>query len=86
MPPQATTNDSKAISHFEIARLASLNWQKDGCPQGRDLDYWLAAERELKATPSLAAVGVKTPPKSGAETKPAKSKPSRKPSARLDSV
>lgn len=34
----------------EIAHLAYLNWLKDGCPSGRDLDYWLEAECQLKAT------------------------------------
>ena len=34
----------------EIAHLAYLNWLKDGCPPGRDLDYWLEAEWQLKAT------------------------------------
>jgi len=23
-------------------------WQKDGCKQGRDLDYWLKAEKIVK--------------------------------------
>lgn len=31
-----------------IARRAHELWEGDGRPEGRDLDYWLAAERELK--------------------------------------
>ena len=34
----------------EIAQLAYLNWQRDGCPPGRSLDYWLEAESQIKAT------------------------------------
>ena len=48
-----TTAASSAISHFEISRLACLNWQKDGCPSGRDLNYWLEAEMQIKATRQL---------------------------------
>jgi hypothetical protein len=38
------------FGHDEIAHLAYLNWQKEGCPSGRALDYWLEAECQLKAT------------------------------------
>jgi hypothetical protein len=30
--------------------VAYANWQRDGCPSGRDLQYWLEAEFQLKAT------------------------------------
>ena len=46
----------KEFGYEEIAHLAYLNWQKDGClsedacPSGRALDYWLDAECQLKAT------------------------------------
>ena len=33
--------------HEAIATLARHRWEEDGCPNGRDLDYWLAAEREV---------------------------------------
>lgn len=36
--------------HDEIAHLAYLNWQRDGCSPGRAMDYWLEAESQLKAT------------------------------------
>jgi hypothetical protein len=38
------------INQEDINRLAFMNWEKDGCPQGRDVDYWLEAESQLKAT------------------------------------
>lgn len=30
-----------------VARRAYELWHDDGCPEGRALEYWLAAEREL---------------------------------------
>ena len=30
-----------------VARRAYELWHDDGCPEGRALDYWLAAEHEL---------------------------------------
>ncbi|HTY87417.1 MAG TPA: DUF2934 domain-containing protein [Candidatus Acidoferrum sp.] len=46
-------NASESIRHEEIARLAYLNWQKDGAIHGRDQRYWLEAEAQLKATKQL---------------------------------
>lgn len=51
-----TVKESNSIKHDEIAHLAYLNWQKDGCPCGRDRAYWLEAEQQLKATKHLLAV------------------------------
>ncbi len=31
-----------------IREKAKDLWQKDGCKQGRDLDYWLQAEKIVK--------------------------------------
>lgn len=41
------------VTHHEIANLAYLNWQKDGCPPGRDQAYWLEAEHQIKHTKHL---------------------------------
>jgi len=38
-----------ATNHDEIARLACQLWQKEGCQSGRDNEYWLRAERHLRA-------------------------------------
>lgn len=38
------------VKQEEIRRLAFIIWEKDGRPQGRDLEYWLQAESQLKAT------------------------------------
>ena len=32
-----------------IKQKAKELWEKDGCKQGRDLDYWLQAERIVKS-------------------------------------
>jgi hypothetical protein len=37
------------ISHDEIANLAQQIWQTEGCQSGRDLEYWLKAERQIPA-------------------------------------
>ena len=32
-----------------IKAKAKELWEKDGCKQGRDLDYWLQAEKVVKS-------------------------------------
>jgi hypothetical protein len=32
----------------EIRREAYLLWQQDGCPPGRELDHWLAAQEIVR--------------------------------------
>ncbi len=34
-------------AHDEIVRQAQELWQDRGCPEGRDLEIWLEAERQL---------------------------------------
>ena len=36
----------------EIATFAYFIWEKNGRPEGHDLDDWVAAEQELKASHS----------------------------------
>lgn len=33
-----------------IRQRAKELWQKDGCKQGHDLDYWLKAEKMVKGS------------------------------------
>ena len=49
-------NESTVINHTEIAQLAYQHWEQDGRPNGRDRDYWLEAEQQLKATKHLLLV------------------------------
>ena len=32
-----------------IRERAHALWEADGCPEGRDIDYWLQAEEEITA-------------------------------------
>lgn len=36
------------ISTEQIADRAWQIWQREGCPEGRDLEHWLQAEKELR--------------------------------------
>jgi hypothetical protein len=46
-------------NHDEIAQLAFLNWQQDGCPEGHDEAYWLEAEQQITATKHLLIQEIK---------------------------
>jgi Protein of unknown function (DUF2934) len=48
-----TSKEIPAVSHDEIARLAYLNWEKEGRPHGNDQKYWLEAEQQIRATSHL---------------------------------
>ncbi len=37
------------LSREEIARCAFLIFERDGCPEGRDLEHWYQAEAQLRA-------------------------------------
>ncbi|MGC4070951.1 MAG: DUF2934 domain-containing protein [Nibricoccus sp.] len=41
-------SDSHPIQHEEIAARSHELWQKAGSPDGRDLEFWLGAEAELR--------------------------------------
>ncbi len=45
-----TTENVSPANHDEIAGLAKRLWERDGRPSGRDLEYWLRAERQLPAS------------------------------------
>ncbi len=38
----------KLVSHDMISHRAWEIWNEEGCPQGRELEHWLRAERELR--------------------------------------
>ena len=44
---RAPTHARPAPTREEIARRAYELWQRNGCPQGRDVEHWCQAEREL---------------------------------------
>jgi hypothetical protein len=46
---QTAAEQKPTLSHDEIAKAAWDIWQQEGCPQGRDQEYWLKAEQQLLA-------------------------------------
>ena len=53
-------NEATIINHDEIAQLAYQHWERDGRPNGRNREYWLEAEQQLKATKHLLVLEQKT--------------------------
>ena len=43
------TVQQATIPREEIARTAWQMWEREGCPQGRDQDYWFRAEQQVLA-------------------------------------
>jgi hypothetical protein len=41
---------SREPAHGQIAPLAYAIWQREGCPHGRDKEYWLAALAQFRVT------------------------------------
>ncbi len=54
-------------------------WQDEGCPDGKDLEFWLRAESELLQEPLKAAKALAAKAKKAAAKAPAK--PAKKASA-----
>jgi hypothetical protein len=44
----STSQNNPVLNHDEIARLACQIWQSEGSQNGRDEEYWLQAERQLR--------------------------------------
>lgn len=46
----------------EIAALAHHYYEEEGRPEGRAIEHWLRAERELHTCPARAAAALERPP------------------------
>lgn len=46
--------ETTRTAHEQIAQLARRYWEQAGQPTGRDLEFWLQAEEELRARPAAA--------------------------------
>jgi hypothetical protein len=51
-PSSETNNEPTLVVSFEgirqqIRELAYGKWEEAGCPEGRDEEFWVSAEREL---------------------------------------
>ncbi len=53
------TNGSFKLDRRAVEFLAYMTWEKEGRPAGRELDYWLECESQLKATLPMLAIEVK---------------------------
>lgn len=53
--PSASTMPSRVITTEVIAARAYTLWEQAGRPNGRDQEYWLQAENQLKENKSFAA-------------------------------
>ncbi len=51
-------NNEMNVHESNVSRLAYQLWENAGCPSGRDLEFWLDAEKSLRnqAKPVIAAV------------------------------
>lgn len=54
-----TSNANNASN--DIATAAYYQWVNAGCPTGRDQEFWLKAERELKQNGQAVPAAVATP-------------------------
>jgi hypothetical protein len=48
LSPESPSQAPQPATQEQIAALAHAIWMDRGCPEGRDLDNWLEAERQLK--------------------------------------
>ena len=53
-PAASATTPRREISTESIASRAQILWHQAGRPQGRDVEYWLQAEKQIKES-SVAA-------------------------------
>ena len=48
-PPKSSTPTRRTATAEEISARARRLWEKNGSPEGRDLEFWFEAERQLGA-------------------------------------
>lgn len=73
------TQSVSSISFTEIHHLARLNWEQDGCPQGLDMEYYLAAESLLSKVQPHSETTKKTITGPARRGKPGAHRSGRKP-------
>jgi hypothetical protein len=57
------------VGHEAVAQRAKQIWEIEGRQAGRDLEYWLRAERELKARPQAAPAAATRLPEASRQSK-----------------
>ena len=53
----SSSHNFQELTHNEIAERAHTLWSARGCPNGRDDEIWLEAERQLATERSLKPLG-----------------------------
>ena len=56
---KTTTENNRRVRHEDITELAKQIWEREGRQVGKDLEYWLRAERQLLSRSNRAG---KMPP------------------------
>ena len=62
-----TQNEANS-DQARIAQAAYYLWQEGGCQSGRDVEYWLLAEKQLQTVSPQPIQAVKVRPKPGSVT------------------
>jgi Protein of unknown function (DUF2934) len=62
---KTTTEHNVQVGHEDIAELARQMWEREGRQVGKDLEYWLRAERQLLSRSDRAS---KMPPIQATDT------------------
>jgi hypothetical protein len=78
-----TTKSATAPTLEQITKRAHEIWLAEGCPEGRALEHWQRAEKELgmKAVPAPATPGDGNAGKNAGQNRLKLSMPARKPAA-----
>ena len=53
-PLRVPVSDSTRPSFKDTTRRAREIWEENGCPSGRDKEFWFQAEREFREAEELA--------------------------------
>src|ERR1035438_2182890 len=56
----STSEQEPVLNQDNIAHLARQIWQSEGGQPGRDLEYWLKAERQIQAASQLGKLPAKS--------------------------
>lgn len=76
---RTTTDTDMLTSDDKIANLAKQIWEREGRQAGRDLEYWLRAERQVRSSRNTASKTPLKPSKRGTTQSQAASKTIRLP-------
>ena len=68
----------QTVNEAGVSRVAYQLWEKAGCPAGRDLEFWLAAEAEVRNSSKQVVARTNGEPAAAAQVeKPRATRPAR---------